>query len=113
MSWRRLTRAEADAEARAEYWAQCVANRELCERLQRLFEEDRARSDAALAATRPLLAEMSSAELLDAIHAGLVECSQPLPCDDTDVLAAVLIEVERRRAATGHERIRLRELDRK
>lgn len=113
MSWRRLTRAEADAEARAEFRAKCAADRAFAEEMRRLWDEDEARREAALAETRPLLMQMTSAQLLDALHAGTIERSQPLPCDDADVFGAVFGEVERRRAATGHEQIRLRELDRR
>lgn len=113
MTWRRLTRAEADAEARAEFRQKCLADRAFTEEMRRLWDEDEARREAALAETRPMLKEMTSAQLLDVLHAGTIERSQPLPCDDADVFGAVFGEVERRRAATGHERIRLRDLDRR
>lgn len=113
MTWRRLTRAEARAEALVQFRDQVRTSIE-CDRLLRaLLEEDDARRAAALDATRPILADMTSAQILDALHQAFGDGANPLPCDDADVLAAVLLELERRRGATGHEQIRLRELDRR
>lgn len=109
MTWRRLTRAEARAEALADYREQVETGRLLRDLLAQA-DADRA---AALEETRPLLRDMSSEQLLDVLHASFRRDENPLPCDDHDVLQALLDEVDRRRSATAHERIRLRELDRR
>ncbi|HMQ92492.1 MAG TPA: hypothetical protein PKA33_16015 [Amaricoccus sp.] len=112
MTWRRQTRAEARAEALAEYRDQVRTSIEHGLLLQALLEEEDKRRAAALDATGPILAGMSSAEILDVLHAVFGDGANPLPCDDQDVLSAVLLELERRRNATAHEKIRLRALDR-
>lgn len=112
MTWRRLTRAQARAEALVQFRDQVRTSIE-CDRLLRaLLEEEDQRRAAALDAAQAVLRDMRSAQILDAIHQALGDGGSPLPCDDADVLSAVLLELERRRHATAHERIRLRNLDR-
>lgn len=112
MTWRRLTRAEHRAEALAEYRNWLRDETESRELLRQLLEEDDARREAGLAVTKPMLAGMSSAQILEALHAALSDGSSTLPCHQHDVLSAVLEELDRRRDASAHERMRLRDLDR-
>lgn len=112
MTWRRLTRAQADAEARAAWLEGCRIEREHRMLLLNLFAEEEADREARLEASRPMLHGMTSADLLDILHDCYEHGTTALPCDKMDVLTVVVDEVGRRRAATGHERIRLRQLDR-
>lgn len=111
MTWRRLTRAEARAEALADFRERVEAGR----LLRDLLAEDDIRRAAALDETRPLLRDMTSAQLLDTLHACHRRDEHMLPCDQLDLLQAILDELDRRRGATAHERLRLRlrELDRR
>lgn len=112
MTWRRQTRAEARAEALVQFRDQVRTSIECGQLLQGLIEEEDRRRAKALDEAQVVLRDMRSAQILDAIHQAYGDAANPLPCDDADVLAAVLLELERRRNATAHERIRLRERDR-
>jgi hypothetical protein len=113
MIWRRQTTAEARAEALADFRERLRAELETDCLLRDLIAQEDARRAAALEETRPMLREMSSAQLLDVLHASCRREENPLPCDERDIFPALLDELDRRRAASAHERIRLRELDRK
>jgi hypothetical protein len=113
MTWRRLTRAEAQREALADYRERVRDEIESGRLLRELLAQDDARRAAALDATRPVLREMTSAQLLDMLHGYYRRSEFPLPCDERDLFETLLDEIERRRSATAHERIRLRELDRR
>lgn len=112
MTWRRLTMREARAEALSEYRSQVYDSIETQAVLRELLIEEETKREAALAACRPILANMTSAQILDALHEALGNGQSVLPCHSHDVLSAVLDELERRKGATGHERLRLRNLDR-
>lgn len=113
MTWRRQTQAEADAEALAEYRERVRADMETGRLLREMLEQDDLRRANAFAESRPILADMTSAQLLDVLHQHYRRETNPLPCDHQDVFPALLDELERRRNATAHEQIRLRQLDRK
>jgi len=108
-----LNYAEADAEARAAWIAERMLEHAQQQQILDLFLEQEADRVARVDASRPMLRGMSSAEILDLLHDAYEHGSTELPCDQIDVIHVVLDEVGRRREATGHERIRLRELDRK
>lgn len=112
MTWRRLTRAEADAEARAEWYRGCLEHAESARVLEEFIAAAEADRVARLEASRPALHGLTSAQLLDVLHDGYAEGLPVLPCDQHDVVQAVVDEVARRRAATGHERMRIRARDR-
>lgn len=113
MTWRRLTRAEADAEARAAWLQQRLDEQETQRILLELIAEQEADQAARLEASRPMLHGRTSAQLLDVLYDGYWSGLPILPCDRIDVIQAVIDEIGRRREATAHERIRLRALDRK
>lgn len=113
MTWRRQTRDEADAEARAAWFQDCLEQREHNRLLLEFIESSEADRVARLEASRPALHGLTSAELLDVLHDGFELGLPVLPCDRTDVIEAVVDEVARRRAATGHERMALRARDRR
>jgi hypothetical protein len=113
MTWRRQTRAEADAEARAEWYRGCLEQAENGRLLAEFIEAQEDDRIARLEASRPALHNLTSAQLLDVIHDGFGDGMPVLPCDQHDVITAVLDELRRRRLATAHERLRLRDLDRR
>lgn len=112
MKWRRQTRAEADAEARAAWFRGCLEHAERSRTLAEFIDAAEADRVARLEASRPGLHGLTSAQLLDVLHDGYAAGLPVLPCDQHDVVQAVVDEVARRRAATGHERIRIRARDR-
>lgn len=107
MTWRRLTRAQARAEALAEYreWVQDGI------KFRRLIEEDDEAREARRAASLPMLMDLTPAEILEIIYANYRDGGCPLPCDELDVLSVVLDELTRRRQATATERMRLRKIE--
>lgn len=113
MTWRRLTRAEADAEARAAWLQDRLVVQEHQRQLLQFLTEQEADREARVEVSRPLLHGLNSAQLLDLFHDAYELGTTPLACDLGDVLHVVLDEIRRRRQATAHERIRFRELDRK
>lgn len=113
MTFRRLTRAEADAEARAAWLQQRLDEQENNRLLLQFLAEQEADREARVDVSRPLLHQMNSAQLLDLLYDAYELGTTPLACDLGDVLHVVLDELRRRHQATAHERIRFRELDRK
>lgn len=111
MTWRRLTRAQARAEALADYRERVRAGIELDRELQRLMDEDDADRDARRDASLPMLKNMTSAQILNVIYSNYCTGGCPLPCDELDVLSVVLDELTRRRKASATERMRLRRIE--
>lgn len=112
MTWRRQTRAEADAEALAEWYRGCLEQAESARVLEEFINAAEADRVARLDASRPALQNLTSAQILDVLLDGYELGLPVLPCDQHDVVQAVVDEVARRRAATAHERMRLRARDR-
>lgn len=111
MTWRRLTRAQARAEALIEYRERVRSGIELDRELQRLMDEDDADRAARRDNSLPMLKNLTSAEILDVIYSNYRDGNCPLPCDELDVLSVVLDELTRRRKATATERMRLRRIE--